>query len=314
MKRYLSAAIILLAVCFSGSDYLINLAVVIGLYSLPALGLALLWGYTGQISLGHAAFYGLGAYGSALLSMRLGINPWLSILLAMALVGIVCKCIGWLVFRLNGHLLAMATLGLGIIVHIGFVEMHWLTGGPNGLTGVPPLSIFGWELVDSTQILPVIWIACFAALYCTENLIRSVLGISIRTVGDSEIAATSLGVNVPGLKQSILILSGLFAAVSGAIYAHYIGYLSPGPFDVGFSIKLLLMVAIGGFAQIWGVAFGVVFVTVLGELLKPLGGYDIVVFGILLVGVILYCPNGLLVQILKLTKTKSQLAARGEHG
>ncbi len=311
MKRYLSAIVILLAVCFSGSDYLINLAVIIGLYSLPALGLALLWGYTGQISLGHAAFYGLGAYGSALISMRLGLDPWLSILVAMALVGVVCKCIGWLVFRLSGHLLAMATLGLGIIVHIGFVEMHWLTGGPNGLTGVPPLSIFGLDLVNSTQILPVIWLACFVALYFSENLIRSVMGITIRTVGDSEMAATSLGVNVSGLKQSILVLSGMFAAVSGAIYAHYIGYLSPGPFDVGFSIKLLLMVAIGGFAQIWGVAFGVVFVTVLGELLKPLGGYDIVVFGVLLVGVILYCPNGLLLQFARFAKPKSQLAVRG---
>ncbi len=310
MMRYLSLVIVLAAVCFSGSDYLINLAVVVGLYSLPALGLALLWGYTGQISLGHAAFYGLGAYGSALLSMRLGINPWLSIVIAMALVGIVCKGIGWLVFRLHGHLLAMATLGLGIIVHIGLVEMHWLTGGPNGLTSVPPLTLFGLELVTSTQILPVIWLACLVGLHCSDNLIRSGMGLSIRTVGESERAAASLGVNVPGIKQAILVLSGVFAAASGAIYAHYIGYLSPGPFDVGFSIKLLLMVAIGGFAQIWGVVFGVLFVTLLGELLKPLGSYDIVVFGILLVGVILYCPNGLL-QRFRRAPFKKPLAVRG---
>lgn len=310
MKRYLSIAIVLAGICLSGSDYLINLAVVVGLYSLPALGLALLWGYTGQISLGHAAFYGLGAYGSALLSMRLGINPWLSIVLAMALVGVVCQGIGWLVFRLHGHLLAMATLGLGIIVHIGLVEMHGLTGGPNGLTGVPALSVLGVELVSSTQILPVIWLACLLGLRCSENLIRSGMGLSIRTVGESEMAAASLGVNVSGIKQAILVLSGLFAAASGAIYAHYIGYLSPGPFDVGFSIKLLLMVAIGGFAQIWGVVFGVLFVTALGELLKPLGSYDIVVFGALLVCVILYCPNGLL-QLARQVRFRKPLAVSG---
>jgi len=316
MRNYIGTALILLVVAAFRSDYLTNLAVVIGLYSLPALGLALLWGYTGQISLGQASLYGLGAYGSAILSMRLGVNPWLSALLAMAIVAVLCKFIGWLVFRLSGHYLAMATLGLGIIVHIGLVEMHWLTGGPNGLTGIPALSIFSIDIVDSLQILPLIWGLCLLAVLGVENLIRSPLGMVIRTVGERERAATSLGVNVPVLKQTIFVLSGMFAAASGAVYAHYIGYLSPGPFDVGFSIKLLLMVAIGGFAQTWGVLFGVAFVTLLGELLKPLGGYDIVVFGLLLIATILYCPQGLLRKLIEfahIRKIRPGLAVKGDR-
>lgn len=308
MSRYIVVLALLLAAYLSGSSYLMDLVLVIGLFSLPALGLALLWGYTGQISLGHAAFYGLGAYGSALLAMHAGFNPWFGAVVAVAGVAAAAWGLGWLVFRLHGHYLAMATLGFGIIVHIGLVELRDWTGGPNGLTAIPPLSLFGIELASEATVLPIVWMLCLAVIACIENLVRSPIGLTIRMVSESERAAGSVGVDVSSVKRAIFVLSAVFASVSGAIYGHYLGYLSPGPFDVGFSIKLLLMVAVGGFAQTWGVLFGVAFVTILGELLKPLGGYDIIVFGVLLVATILYCPEGLLQRLTDLVPARRRFA------
>jgi branched-chain amino acid transport system permease protein len=251
-------------------------------------------GYTGQISLGHAAFYGLGAYGAALLGRRFGLNPWLDIVLAAVIVAIIARWIGALVFRLKGHHLAMATLAFGIIVHIGLVELRDLTGGPNGLTGIPPLGLFGHTLVSDFSILPVVWGACIAMMVVAQNLVTSPLGLSMRAIAENERIAASIGNDVNAVKRHIMMLSGFMAALGGGLYAHYIGYLSPGPFDVGFSIRLLLMVAVGGFTNIFGVLFGVAFITLVGEILKPLGSYDVIAYGVLLITVVILCPRGLL--------------------
>jgi len=294
MIRLAVLAVVLAAVWLSGSVYLMNLAVVTALFALPALGLSLLMGYTGQISLGHAAFVGLGAYGTAILVKHLGWSPWLTMPLAIGLVMLVAWLIGWLVFRLRGHYLAMATLAFGIIAHVGFVELRGLTGGQDGLSGIPPLAVLGVELDTDRAILPLAWIACVGALVLAENLVRSPAGLAMRTVAESEAVAGSIGIAPDALKRRIMALSGGYAALGGALYAHYLGYISPSPFDVGFSLKLLLMVALGGFAGIWSVVFGVGFVVLTGEALKPFGHYDVVIYGALLVIVMVWCPRGLL--------------------
>jgi branched-chain amino acid transport system permease protein len=294
MVRFLILGVALAGSLLLNSGYVANLLVVIGLHTLPALGLALLMGYTGQISLGHAAFYGLGAYGAALMGRHLGLNPWLDILLAALIVAVIARWIGALVFRLRGHHLAMATLAFGIIVHIGLVELRDLTGGPNGLTGIPPLGLFGRKLVSDFSVLPVVWGACIAMMVIAQNLVSSPLGLSMRAIAANERVAASVGNDVGAVKRHVMMLSGFMAALGGGLYAHYIGYLSPGPFDVGFSIRLLLIVAVGGFASIWGVLFGVAFITLIGEVLKPLGSYDVIAYGALLIAVIILCPRGLL--------------------
>jgi len=294
MRRVALLVVALAAVYFSGSGYLLNLFVVTALFALPALGLSLLMGYTGQISLGHAAFVGLGAYGSAILCKSLGLNPWLALLAAVAATTAIAWVIGWLVFRLRGHHLAMATLAFGIIVHVATVEMKGLTGGQDGLSGIAPLSIFGFELGTDAAIFPFAWLACVAAILVAENLVRSPAGLTMRAVAENEAVAASVGIAPDALKRRIMAISGCYAGVGGAIYAHYLGYISPGPFDVGFSVRLLLMVALGGFAGIWNVLFGVLFVVVTSEVLKPFGRFDVVIYGVLLVIVMIYCPRGLL--------------------
>lgn len=294
MKRLAFLGLALAAVHLSGSGYLTNLFVITALFTLPALGLSLLMGYTGQISLGHAAFVGLGAYGTAILVKATGLSPWLTIAAAVALATVAAWAIGWLVFRLRGHHLAMATLAFGIIVHVATVELKALTGGQDGLSAIPPLETFGYSLASDAAIFPLAWIVCIAAILLAQNLVRSPAGYAMRAVAENEAVAASLGIAPDRIKRRVMALSGLYAALGGALYAHYLGYISPSPFDVGFSIKLLLMVALGGFAGIWSVLFGVFFVVITGEVLKPLGRYDVVLYGGLLVAVMIWCPRGLL--------------------
>jgi branched-chain amino acid transport system permease protein len=287
----LAAAVV--AVPLSGNAYLTNLLIVVALHALPAIGLSLLTGYTGQISLGHAALYGLGAYGAALLSLRGRWSPWLAIPGAALAVAVLAWVLGWLIFRLRGHHLAVATLALGIIVHVAFVELRQWTGGPNGLSGIPPLAVGGVPLDTDFRFYPVGWIVCAVALAMARGLIASPLGLAMRGLRDSERAAASLGVDVTALKRRVLVVSAVYAAVAGGLYAHYVGFISPQPFGVGFSVRLVVMVALGGFASVWGALLGSAFVSVVGELLLDLGHYDVVAFGLLLVAVMILLPGGL---------------------
>jgi branched-chain amino acid transport system permease protein len=276
-----------------GSGYLMSLGIIIALHGLPAIGLALLTGYTGQISIGHAAFYGLGAYGSALLTLRAGLSPWAALAMTAASVGLLAGLLGRLIFRLRGHHLAVATLGLGIIVHVALIELREWTGGPNGLSGIPPLSLLGVPLDRDVRVYPLAWAACLAGALAARNLVGSPAGLVMRGVRESERAAASLGTDIASVKRAILALSAVFAAVGGALYAHYVGYVSPQPFGVVFSIRLIVMVALGGFTSVWGVLLATAFVTVLGELLGALGHADVMVFGLMLVLVMVFAPDGL---------------------
>lgn len=295
-RSLLTALLLALAlpvIPLSGSGYLTNLFIVVALHALPAVGLSLLTGYTGQISIGHAAFYGLGAYGAALLTLRAGLAPWLSLALAATAAGVVAWGLGWLIFRLRGHHLAVATLGLGIIFYVALVELRGWTGGPNGLPGIPPFPLFGRDLDTDFRFFPLAWVACLAGVVMAESLIHAPAGLAMRAVRDSERAAASLGVDVAALKRRVFVVSAVYAAIAGSLYAHYVGYVSPQPFGVGFSIRLIVMVALGGFAHVWGALVGAAFVTVAGELLQALGHYDTMGFGLVLVLVMVLLPGGL---------------------
>jgi branched-chain amino acid transport system permease protein len=293
MRALLAIGGLLLIAPLTGSALATNIANIIMLHGMPALGLALLMGYAGQISLGHSALYGLGAYGTAILSVKYGLNPWVSLVSAIVIVALVCDGLGRIIFRLRGHYLAVATLGLLIIVNVAFVELRPWTGGPNGLTGIKPLSVFGFAFDSDDRFFALAFAAYMGLLWCANNLVSSPIGLVMRGVGESERAASSLGADVAALKRRILVLSGIYSALGGGLYAHYIGFVSPQPFSVAFTIKLLVMVAIGGFSNIGGVVFGVAFVTVITEPLQELGYYDVVVFGLLLVTSMLLAPDGL---------------------
>ncbi|MFM9887778.1 MAG: branched-chain amino acid ABC transporter permease [Burkholderiales bacterium] len=302
MRGFLILATVLLAVPFSGSAYATNVAIIVMLHAMAAIGLALLMGYTGQISLGHSAFYGLGAYGSAILTVKLGINGWLAIPIALSATGLICYGLGWIIFRLRGHHLAVATLGVAIIVYVAFVELRQWTGGPNGLTGIKPLALFGFAFEGDERFFVLAYLAFLGVVWVAMNLVSSPIGLAMRGIAESERAAASLGTDVAALKRKILVLSGVLAALGGSLYAYYIGFVSPQPFSVVFSIKLLLMCAIGGFRNVIGVVLGVAFITVITEPLQDLGYYDVVVFGVLLAVCMLIFPDGLPAGIMRLIR------------
>lgn len=285
----------LLALVFLfGNNYVLNLFVVCALCALPAVGLSLLVGHCGQVSLGHAAFVGIGAYAAAIASERLGLDPWLAVAAATALSAAAAWAVGRMVFRLRGHHLAMATLALGMIVHTVLAEWKPVTGGPDGISVSSTLHVAGFELASDHAFFIVGWIAAIAALVLADNLIRSPFGLALRVVGENERVAGSIGIAPARVKRAVMAASGALAGLSGALYAFWMGYISPDPFNVAYSIKLLLVVALSGFTGTWRVLGGVFFVVLVSEGLKSFGSLDVVIYGLLLIATMLYprCKAG----------------------
>ena len=282
------------------NPYHISVLILIGIYGIIAIGLSLLMGYAGQVSLGHAAFYGLGAYASAIGTTRLGLDPWLCILLGMALTALVAYVIGNPTLRLRGHYLAMATLGIGIIVQIVFKEGGELTGGFSGIAGIPRLSIGPLVFNTDLKFCYLVWPLTIAGLIVASNVVNSRVGRALRAIHDSEVAARSCGVNVAALKLSIFVFSAVFASLAGSLYAHNLTFISPDPFGFHFSVMLVVMVIIGGSRSLWGAMSGVAIVTILGQILLKLsdkvpaiGGLDSVFFGLILIIAVTFMPGGL---------------------
>jgi branched-chain amino acid transport system permease protein len=284
------------------SRYYQSIAVIIGLHTIAAVGLSLLMGYAGQVSLGHAAFYGLGAYVSGIASTNLGLNPWLAMPVAALLTGGMAAAIGTPIFRLRGHFLAMATLGWGIIVYIVFNELREVTGGPSGLTGIPNLSLFGLPLDTDVRYYYLVWSFALGVIFLSRNIVDSRVGRALRAIHGSESAAAALGVNTARYKLAVFTLSAVYASLAGSLYAHYLLFVNPPPFSFKFSIELLVMVMIGGLAHIWGALFGAGLITILGESLRatvPLlmghasGEYEIIAFGLVLMATMIALPEGM---------------------
>jgi branched-chain amino acid transport system permease protein len=284
------------------SRYYQSIAVIIGLHTIVSVGLSLLMGYAGQVSLGHASFYGMGAYLSAIASTKLGLSPWLALPMAAVITGLVAAGLGMPIFRLRGHFLAMATLGLGIIVYIVFNELREVTGGPSGLTGIPNLWLFGAPLNTDVRYYYLVWAFALGVIFLSRNIVDSRVGRALRSIHGSESAAAALGVHTARYKLAVFALSAVYASLAGSLYAHYLLFVNPPPFSFKFSIELLVMVMIGGLAHIWGALFGAALITILGESLRatiPLlmghaaGEYEIIAFGVILMATMIALPEGL---------------------
>jgi branched-chain amino acid transport system permease protein len=296
------AGIVALFPLLAQSAYLRSVGVFIAIHTIATVGLCLLTGYAGQISLGQAAFYGLGAYASAILTTRTPISPWLAMAAGMLLTGALAWALAIPIFRLRGHYLAMATLGMGIIIYLGFVELRDLTGGPSGLPGVPRLGIGPWTLSTDIQYYYVAWTVTFGVLLVSRNIVRSRVGRALRSIHGSEVAAESLGVDTGRTKLQVFVLSAVYASLAGSLYAHYLSLVSPTPFGFIASVELLVMAAVGGMASIWGAPFGAAAVTFLAEGSRALmprllsgasGEHEVIAFGVLLVAIMIFVPEGL---------------------
>lgn len=277
------------------NKYYISMMLVVGFYTLIVIGLGLLMGYAGQISLGHAAFYGLGAYTSGVLTTKYLINPWLAMLYGLFLTAIIAYIIGVPSLKLKGHYLAMATLGFGEIMYIVFNELSVLTGGPSGLVGIPYLSIGKFTFNTDLRLYCIVWPIIIICIILILNIVNSRVGRALRAIHGSETAAICMGVNVSKYKVQIFILSALLASLAGSFYAHFVTFLSPSSFGFMQSVMFAVMVVIGGMTEIWGAALGALILTVLPEYLHVFHDYEILIFGITLIIILILMPKGLFI-------------------
>jgi len=278
----------------SAIEHYTDLMVFAGIYSLITIGLSLLMGYAGQISVGHAAFYGMGAYASAILTARYGLNPWLCMVIGMMLTAVIAFLVGAPSLKLKGHYLAMATLAFGIIVFIIFNEEGEWTGGPDGMSGIPGLRIFGLDLDSVERYFYLVWGLVFAAFIFTINVIQSDAGRALRAIHSSETAANAMGVDVSRFKMVVFVYSAVLASLAGSLYAHYLNFINPSTFDLFFSIKLLIMISLGGMHNIWGAIIGAGLITFLNyEWLHYFEEFEVIVYGAILLVVVIFFPHGL---------------------
>jgi len=275
------------------NQYLVHVGVLAGLYVILAVGLNLVMGYANQVSLGHAGFYGLGAYVSAVLSVRYGLSPWLGMPIAAAVTGAVAYVVGIPTLRLTSYYLGMATLGIGVVLQLAFVQLHGITGGSSGLAGILPWDLGPVRFTTSTHHYLLVWVFAGAALWVARNLVNSRVGRVLRALGESLAAAEAMGVDTAAEKRRVFVLSAVYASVAGSLYAHYITVISPEIYSFLFSVVLVLMVAIGGIGLYWGAVVGAVLLTILPEALRKFGDWEVPLYGLALIVVILFLPRGI---------------------
>jgi branched-chain amino acid transport system permease protein len=288
----LLAALVLLAPLVLPNNYALDVAIQVALNAIVCVGLNLLIGYAGQISLGHAGFFALGGYASAILATRYGVPVWISLPGACAMVGALAWVVGRPTLRLKGHTLAMATLGLGVIISIALTTEDRITGGPDGMA-VPPLELFGMAVQGERVWYWIAGALLVAAVWLSLNLIESPNGRALRALHGSEVAAQTLGIDAARFKLQVFTLSAVFAALAGALTAHYAGFITPTKATFLHSVELVIMVVFGGMASIFGAVVGAAVMTVLPQVLTVLKDYEMMVFGAVLVATMVLFPEGI---------------------
>ncbi len=299
--RLLVAALVLIGLLFIpklfSMDYYMHMFVMSEIYTVLALSLALIVGFSGQVSMGHAAFYGIGAYVSALLSVNFGFSFWVTIWIAGIAAGVVSFMIGVLVLRLRGHFLAITTAFFGILVGLVFNNWTTLTNGPMGISGIPrptPFHFAGFNMVVQTRAHYYYLGLAFAALvtFIVYRLINSRIGNALIAIRENEELARSIGIDAMAYKVFAFTVGGGLAGMAGSFYAHYILFISPVTFTVGESINILVMIIFGGMTTLFGPILGAVFLTVLPEFLRIAGSLRLVIYGVALVVFIIWMPLG----------------------
>jgi branched-chain amino acid transport system permease protein len=279
-----------------------DVLVLLGLAAMAVVGLSLLMGYAGQVSLGQASFYAIGAYTAGLLSLH-GLPSLVGLLLAPVAAAVAAVVVGIPILRLRGHQLAFATLALQLILLSVLGDADW-AGGAIGLQGLPYLSVGGFELDESFQYLLLVLAGVVLVSVVARNLVRSRVGRGLRALATGETAAEASGVPVGAYRLLVFAFSAAFAGLAGGIYAFYLGYLAPGSFPVLLSIEYVVMAVVGGLGSIAGALAGATLITLVVQLLTTLATQpgmpsfapsvlSYAVYALLLIAVVLFVPDGI---------------------
>ena len=291
------------------SPYYVTLLNYIGLYAMVALGLVLLTGVGGLTSFGQAAFVGLGAYTTAALTTATSLpgwlawaggSPWLALVVGLVFTAAVALILGSLTLRLSGHFLPLGTIAWGISLYFLFGTLESL-GGHTGMSGIPPISLFGWTLDEGGEIYYLIWAFLLVAVFTTQNLLDSREGRAIRALKGGRVMAEAMGVNTTRSRMIIFVIAALHACASGWLYAHMQRFVNPTPFGVHIGIEYLFMAVVGGAGHVWGALLGAGLITVLKQWLQDIlpqlfgasGNFEMIVFGLMMILVLQRARNGL---------------------
>jgi len=287
-------------------SYNLTIGVFAGVNALLALGLCVLMGFAGQASLGQAGFYGIGAYISAILSIKYGLPVALSMVIAAIVSGISAIMIAVPALRLRGHYLAVATLGFGEIVYVLLNELG--PGGPSGFGDIPHLNLFGYIFESSLSNFYLVWCFVLLVIIFSFNLVNSRIGRAMKAIHDSEVASNAMGLDVAALKIKVFILSAIYASFAGSFYAHFVTFLSPSTFSLFQSILVLMMVMLGGASNLWGAILGAIIITILPEALRKFEELDVLVYGIILTLSLLFMRKGIVPLIIDKLKVEKKHA------
>jgi branched-chain amino acid transport system permease protein len=271
----------------------------IGLAALVAMGLVLLTGVGGLTSFGQAAFCGFGAYTTAVLTTAYGLSPWLTLPLALLVSGIAAVALGLITVRLSGHYLPLGTIAWGLGLFYLFSKLEFL-GRNDGISGIPPLSIGSFKMIDPGTIYYAIWSSVLLCALLTTNLLDSRTGRAIRALRRGHVAAEAFGIQTPRAKLLVFIYVAVLAGLSGWLYAHFQRAANPTPFGAQAGIEYLFIAVVGGAGYVWGGVLGAAIVVILKEILQSYlpylfhgeGQLETIVFGILLVALLQLAPTG----------------------
>ncbi len=290
----------------SESKQLLGTFIFAGVYAIAVIGLALFSGYAGQPSMGQAGFCAIGAYASAIVATKFNLSPWVGLLAAGAMSGLVGWLIGSLILRLSGHYLAIGTLGFGIIVAALLKQWEW-TGLSSGMRNVPRFEFFGDALKSEAGYYYLVLVILLLVIVLALNLVRSRPGRALRALHESEIGAEMLGVDTATAKLRVFVLSAVLGGIAGSLYAHYVGSITPDTFEFTISVEMLVMAVIGGVSSVWGAALGTAFIWGLSQAIKALPDvlnsivkipsitqFELMIFGTILILVMIFMPEGLL--------------------
>lgn len=286
-------AIVLLTLPFTvANSYILHIFITVCIYIVLALSLNLVTGYAGQLVLGHAAFYGIGAYAGALLMLHFHINFFIALLLSAAITAVFGFLLGLPALRLRGDYLAIVTLGFGEIVRLVFVNWKDVTRGPAGLPGIPSPELFGITITGRIAFYYMALIIAILTIFFMMRLINSGIGMAMQTVKDDEIAADAIGIQPKKYKLMAFVLSSAMAGFIGCFYGSYLSYISPTAFVYNTSMTILTMVVLGGLGSIMGSILGAGVLVIIPEALRFLNDYRMLIFGALMVFMMIYKPEG----------------------
>lgn len=292
----------IIVVPLTSSSYVIGVMCFVAVFGALGIGMGVLMEQAGIFSLAHPTWFGLGAYISGILAVQGVTPPWLGSIISALCVAILSILIGAPLLRLRGYYLACATFGLLLVVEISLAQLGSITGGHEGLMGIPPLTVFGFTFETDIHYYYLSWGLCLACLWFLYNLMGSRVGRAVRAFSDSEIAAGSMGVNVPAFKLKIFVLTAVMASLAGSLYTFYLRFTQPGIFGFPLLVELMTMIIIGGGRTLYGPLLGSFVVLWLRELIHIYLGkllprmtaeVDAIFFGVLIIIILVFMPGGL---------------------